>query len=136
MSYLLDTHIVCWANLEAERLSSNVQTILEQSTPLDKLCIADITLWEIAMLINKRRLVISLPIQHWIEQCVSSLRLQILPLTPEIVADSVQLPGNFHSDPADQLIVATARCHSATLITRDQKIIEWAKPGFVNVLAA
>lgn len=136
MIYLLDTHVVCWAVLEAERLSMPVKSILENLTPQDQLAVADITLWEIAMLICKQRLIINIPLQQWIEQCIINLKLQIIPLSAEIVADSVQLPNNFHSDPADQLIVATARCIKATLLTRDQKILDWAKSGFLHTLAA
>ena len=57
-------------------------------------------------------------------------------MTSQIAADSVGLPDHFHADPTDQLIVATARCTNATLITRDQKILSWAHPGFVKTLTA
>lgn len=134
--YLLDTHVACWAVLDADRISTNTRKIIEEALSVEKLAIADISLWEIAMLIQRRRLIVSLPLQQWIQQVVESLQLQVIPMTSQIVGDSVQLPENFHADPADQLIVATARCMNATLITRDEKILSWAKSGFVRILAA
>lgn len=134
--YLLDTHVACWAVLDADRIKPATRKTIEEALGAEKLAIADITLWEIAMLIQRRRLIVTLPHQQWIQQVVESLQLHVIPMTSQIVGDSVQLPENFHADPADQLIVATARCMNATLVTRDEKILSWAKSGFVKILAA
>lgn len=134
--YLLDTHVACWAVLDANKIQSSTRNTIEEALAVEKLAIADISLWEIAMLIQRRRLIVTLPLQQWIQQLVDSLQLQIIPMTSQIVGDSVQLPEDFHADPADQLIVATARCMNATLVTRDEKILSWAKSGFVKTLAA
>lgn len=79
---------------------------------------------------------VTLPLQQWIQQLIDSLQLQVIPMTSQIVGDSVQLPDGFHADPADQVIVATARCLNATLVTKDEKILTWAKSGFVRTLTA
>ena len=134
--YLLDTHVACWAVLDADRIFHDTRKTIEEALAVEKLAIADITLWEIAMLIKRRRLIVTLPLQQWIQQLVESLQLQVIPMTSQIAADSVQLPEGFHADPADQLIVATARCLNATLITKDEKILSWAQSGFVRILAA
>ncbi|MGI4850591.1 MAG: hypothetical protein ACRYGR_01420 [Janthinobacterium lividum] len=89
------------------------------------------------MLIQKQRLIVTLPLQEWIDQLVKMLRLHIIPMTVQIIADSVQLLSQgFHADPADQLSVATMRCLKGTLITRDVKILEWSQKGFINTLKA
>lgn len=134
--YLLDTHVACWAVLDADRINPATRKIIEEALAVERLAIADISLWEIAMLIQRRRLIVTLPLQQWIQQVVESLKLQVMPLTPQIVTDSVQLPEGFHSDPADQLIVATARCMNATLITKEEKILAWAQSGFVKTLTS
>ena len=134
--YILDTHVACWAALDADKLSPETRQVIEQALLSDDLYIANISLWELAMLIQKQRLIVTLPLQEWIDQLVKMLRLHILPITVQIVADSVQLPQGFHSDPADQLIVATTRCFKGTLITRDEKILTWSQKGFVKTLRA
>lgn len=134
--YVLDTHVACWAALDADKLIPETRQVVEQALLSDDLYIANITLWEIAMLIQKQRLIVTLPLQEWIDQLVKMLRLHVIPMTVQIVADSVQLPLGFHADPADQLIVATTRCLKGTLITRDEKILEWSQKGFVKTLKA
>ena len=134
--YILDTHVACWAALDADKITLDARQIIEQALLNDDLYFADISLWEIAMLIEKQRLIVMLPLQEWIDQLVKMLKLHILPMTTQIVADSVQLPLGFHADPADQLIVATARCMKGTLITRDEKILAWSQMGFVKTLKA
>ncbi len=133
--YLLDTHIACWAAFDADRLSPKIRSTIEKALSQNILAIADISLWEISMLIQQRQLIITLPLQQWIQQLVDSLYLQVIPMTPQIVADSIQLPEGFHADLADRLIVATARCFNATLITQDEEILNWSQPGFVRTLA-
>ena len=71
------------------------------------------------------RLAFKIPVLEWLRPAQSYPGVQVLPLTTEIVVDSTQLPGNFHKDPADQLIVATARVHSLPLLTMDSKILAY-----------
>ena len=134
--YILDTHVACWAVLDADRLSLEARTGIEQALLNDDLGLASISLWEMAMLIHKQRLIVTLPVQEWIDQVVKTLRLHVMPMTPQIVADSVQLPSGFHGNSADQLIVATTRCVKGTLITRDDNILKWAESGFVHAVKA
>ncbi len=87
--------------------------------------ISAISLWEIAKLVERKRLVLPCSINEWFEQALSYPGVQILALTPEIAVASTQLPGEFHREPADQIIVATARVHDCALVTSDGKISDY-----------
>lgn len=85
------------------------------------------------MLEAKGRLSFSSEISNWMEEAISVPGLQVVPLLPQIVIDSTRLPGNFHGDPADRLIVSTARYLKCPLITADGKIAAYGKSGFCSV---
>src|SRR5260370_37581570 len=132
ISYVLDTHILVWWRLDFKRLSKAQAQVLneleEQGEPAG---LSAISLRELAKLIQRGRIAIGMPMAAWLEDIGSHPLLTILPLTPRIAAESVCLGDDFHRDPADQIIVATARCHCLTLITADDEIRKWGK---VNVV--
>ena len=82
-----------------------------------------ISCWEVAKLVEIGRLHFSIPLAEWIARAL--LNVQLLPLSPEIAIESSQLPGSFHRDPADQLIVATARFYDCRLLTMDRLIQDY-----------
>ena len=84
-----------------------------------------ISCWEVAKLVEYRRLELDRPVSDWIDTALACPRLELLPLTPAIAVESTRLPGAFHRDPADQIIVATARILGIRLLTEDSKIIEY-----------
>ncbi|RMI12730.1 MAG: type II toxin-antitoxin system VapC family toxin [Calditrichaeota bacterium] len=84
-----------------------------------------ISCWEIAKLVEYGRLELPCSLKEWFDQALSYPGIYLLPLTPEIAIESTQLPGNFHRDPADQIIVATARVYDCPLITSDKKILSY-----------
>lgn len=89
------------------------------------------------MLSAKGRLNLDMPTQSWIEQLLSHLAIRLLALNdPAIAVECNELPSTFHADPADRLLVATARVGGYKLVTRDQKILDYGKAGHVKVLAA
>ena len=81
--------------------------------------------WEVAKLIQVGRLQLDRPVSHWIDAALSDPRLELLPITPAIAVESTRLPGAFHRDPADQLIVATARIQGIQLLSEDSKILAY-----------
>jgi PIN domain nuclease of toxin-antitoxin system len=81
--------------------------------------------WEVAKLVERGRMDLGLPVGDWMETALSYPGVELLGLTPEIVVESTQLPGTFHRDPADQLIVATARVEGMALATCDQKLLAY-----------
>jgi PIN domain nuclease of toxin-antitoxin system len=86
------------------------------------LVVSIISCWEVAKLIEKKRLSFPIPTEDWIRQALVYPGIQLLDLTPRIAIESTQLPDNFHKDPADQIIVATARILDIPLVTYDIEI--------------
>ncbi len=78
--------------------------------------------WEVAKKHSLGKLVLGLPVNDWMTVATTSQGLELVPLTPEIALASANLPNGFKSDPADEIIVATARFHNLTLITSDKRI--------------
>jgi PIN domain nuclease of toxin-antitoxin system len=120
---LLDTHIfVFWVN-EAERLRPVTRRLIEAEA--DSILISSITLWEIAKLVQLGRLSLSLPVTEWLEQALAYPKVRVVPLSPTIAIESTVLPQPFHKDPADEIIVATARVLGCPLVTYDGKIVAY-----------
>jgi len=81
-----------------------------------------ISIWEVAKKVEKRQLVLDRPLDQWLDQAVTSEGLGLWELTRPVLVESSSLPQPFHGDPADQIIVATARRHGALIATKDEKI--------------
>jgi PIN domain nuclease of toxin-antitoxin system len=121
---VLDTHIwVWWVNGSAEL--SPVKRQLLAAHQADGLGVSVISCWEIAKLVEKGRLSLTLPVGQWIEQALAYPGIRLLPLDPKIAVASTQLPPPFHNDPADQIITATARELNCPLATDDGKILAY-----------
>jgi PIN domain nuclease of toxin-antitoxin system len=116
---VLDTHVLIWHALAPQRLSTQATALLGQGKQENRLYCSDITLWEIAMLMSKKRLEVETDAVSFIETAIAALVIQVLPVTPQIAGLSVSLPGVTHLDPADRIIAATAVCHQAVLLTAD-----------------
>jgi PIN domain nuclease of toxin-antitoxin system len=117
---ILDTHIWIWWVDDNPKLSSQNREII-QSEQDDGLGISIISCWEIAKLFEKNRLDLGISLEEWLENAINYHQIQVLHLSLPIILESTRLSG-FHADPADQIIVATARVHGVTLVTQDQKI--------------
>ena len=124
MKFLLDTHALLWAVEAPERLPSSLRRTLARPEQLPY-AVAAISLWEIGMLEAKGRLLLPCPLLEWFRRHVRAPFAEVVPLGPEVAADAVHLPGDFHGDPADRLIVATARSHELTIVTADRRIRAW-----------
>ena len=86
---------------------------------------AAISIWEVAKLVEKNKIRLSVGMDQWVAQALDMHQFQFLPLSPEIAIESTRLPPPFHQDPADQIIVASARLFDATLLTVDQLILDY-----------
>jgi PIN domain nuclease of toxin-antitoxin system len=91
----------------------------------DGLGVSIISCWEVAKLVERGRLELTIPVERWIEQALAYPEVELLQLTPRIVVESTQLPGEFHRDPADQMLVATARVYDIPLLTADSKLLDY-----------
>ncbi len=125
---ILDTHVWIWWITESENLSVQATEAINKA---DIIGIAAISCWELAMLVAKNRIGLSMDVQIWINIALQHPKTQLLALTPEIAVLSTRLPGNFHGDPADRLIVASSLVHKAQLISKDDKIKQW---GYAQVI--
>ena len=121
---VLDTHIWIWWVSEPSRLSENYKNYLEANES-SGMGVPAISCWEVAMLVAKGRLGFSVPVRDWIEQALAYPGIRLIELSPQIAIDSTQLPGTFHKDPADQMIVATARVLGCPLVTMDGLILQY-----------
>lgn len=118
---VLDMHIWLWWVHGDERLKPEYAQYLE-SHENTNLGVSVISCWEIAKLVEYHRLSLPCPVNEWFWQALAYPNIKLLNLTPQIVIDATQLPQPFHRDPADQLIVATARVYGCPLMTLDGKI--------------
>ena len=133
-NYLLDTHIWYQFVTGDEALKPTARKLISESIPQHGVCVAAISCWEIAMLNAKKRIILKEPSFTWIKHSLYRMRSQVLELSIEVATESCQLPDDFHADPADRLIVATARVHGIPLITQDKNILRYAKNGYLNVI--
>ena len=124
MRYLLDTHVWLLAMEAPDRLSPAVRHVLFDSTNLP-FGISVISAWEVVKKESIGRLRLSSPIRQWLSSACREPFVELLPLSLDTSYEANHLPGSFHRDPADQIIVATGRIHSLTLITADAKILEY-----------
>lgn len=134
---LLDTHVWLWyAEGVAKRLKPTVVSRIEDALLTNRLHVSVVSVWEIGLLVAKNRITLSAPVKDWVQQATAIPGLRLRPLDWPSAIESTLLPGTPHSDPADRLLIATARIGGYTLVTRDRKILDYGKAGHVNVLAA
>ncbi|MGB7203159.1 MAG: type II toxin-antitoxin system VapC family toxin [Pyrinomonadaceae bacterium] len=121
---ILDTHVWVW-NVQGDKRLSKDQQELIRSHESKEIGISAISLWEVAKAVELKRLTLSRPVSEWLVFALDAPGIILLPLTADIAVESTQLPGKFHKDPFDQLIVATARIYDAPLVTSDSEILSY-----------
>ena len=114
---ILDTHAWIWFVTESNQLGKDATKVLSN----ERFCgISAISCWEVAMLVEKKRIEFKFPIEQWLNLALE--KVQLLPLTPEVAILASRL-SPFHGDPADRIITATAIINQSNLITKDERII-------------
>ena len=121
---LLDTHIWIWWVNEPEKLTQAITHHLDELSPAH-IHISSISCWEVAKLVEKGRLQLSEPLSDWFDKAIDHSGITVINLERTIISDACNLPGTFHADPADQLIVATSRMKGLPLLTVDGKILAY-----------
>ncbi len=124
MKYLLDTHTWIWCNVNPQRLSSRVKKLIIERE-YSMLLLSAISVWEFCKLIEKGRLAISISPLEWLNIALDLAGLELVHLTPLISYKSTTLDQPFHNDPADQIIVATAKVENAIIVTSDKRIQDY-----------
>jgi PIN domain nuclease of toxin-antitoxin system len=134
---LLDTHCWLWAQLgQVDRLSRRAVAAMRNAESAGNLRVSVISVWELGMLEERGRVALPMNIRKWVEEALTKPGISLAPLTTEIAIESSNLPGNLHGDPADRIIVATARAWNATLLTKDERLIDYSHQRHVRVLEA
>lgn len=128
---VLDTHIWIWHVQGDPRLRKEHREIIQQHEP-KRIGLSAISLWEVAKSVELGRLELPLSLEDWFVAALAAPGIEILPLTPEVAIESTRLPGSFHKDPFDQLIVATARLYDALLLTDDSLIQKYPNVRLVK----
>ncbi|HWI17072.1 MAG TPA: type II toxin-antitoxin system VapC family toxin [Vicinamibacterales bacterium] len=126
MPTVLDTHAWIWCVTRDRRLSARARTAITKAAAGGSLHLSMFSIWEVAKKVEKGQLALDRPLDEWLDTALEVDGLQLVDLTRAIVVDSCQLPQPFQGDPADQMIVATTRALSATLITKDVRLRDYA----------
>jgi PIN domain nuclease of toxin-antitoxin system len=105
-------------------LAPSARHVIEQHETAG-LGVSIISCWEVAKLVQVGRLVLPCPVSEWIQKALSYPGVRLVQLSPRVVVESTQLPGQFHRDPADQMIVATARVLGVPVVTADERILAY-----------
>jgi PIN domain nuclease of toxin-antitoxin system len=114
---------------EAPRLGARTAEALNRAGWENRIAVSAITPWEIGLLVSKGRLQLGADVMEWIREALAKPGVQLAPLEPEIAVASTRLPFEMHADPADRILVATARHLGATLVTADGALLEFARQG-------
>jgi len=125
MKYLLDTHTWIWWHMHPQSLSRKVKILIGNASRYDELLLSAISPWEFSKLLEKGRIGISCDPEGWINAALDLPKLILVHISPILAYRSTILPQPFHNDPADQIIVATAREENATVLTKDKNILEY-----------
>jgi PIN domain nuclease of toxin-antitoxin system len=132
---LLDTCAAIWIT-ENEGLSDPAIAAMDGAYSRgEPVFVSPITAWERALLSARGKLVSPVAPLTWFERLIRDSKFTIAALTPSILVDCWFLPGDFHRDPADRILVATARAFDLTIVTRDRPILAYADEGHVRALA-
>jgi len=120
---VLDTHtLVWWLSGQDDLLSDLAIGAINAEMPGGEILVSSISAWEIATLVSKGRLALTMDVTSWLDTAAEIEALRFVPVDNELAVKSTELPGEFHKDPADRIIVATARKFAAQLVTADEKI--------------
>ena len=130
MNLLLDTHVWVWASEDPAQLGPKIRGLLKDER--NGRSVSAVSTLEIARLVWSGDVVLQIPLQEWVEKSLVDLRTESLPVTNEIAIEAYRLPEPFHRDPADRQIVACARIHELTVVTADERILNWPHVSSVD----
>lgn len=133
---LLDTQVLIWFSQGDTRLEEPARKIVSGEAANGEVVVSPISFWEVSMLVQKARLSLGMDVLDWIEAVLRQPRVRIEPISPTIAVDAGRLPGDIHGDPADRLIIATARQIACPVLTTDRKILDYAVQGHVHAIDA
>jgi PIN domain nuclease of toxin-antitoxin system len=127
---LLDTCALLWL-AEGGEMAPNARKAIVAGS----LNVSLISVWEVANLVRKNRIVLTMPVAKWFLQAVETMEAAVIELTVDILTGSCELPGLPPNDPADRIIIATAREARTVLVTRDKHILAYSQSGYLRTMA-
>lgn len=123
---VLDTHaLVWWVNGDSTPLSPTARKAIEGELTGGEILVSSISAWELGMLVSRGRLALSIDVTEWLAAVGEIKAVRFVPVDNEIAVKSTELPGEFHKDPADRIIVATSRKFAVPIVTADEKIRDY-----------
>jgi PIN domain nuclease of toxin-antitoxin system len=124
---LLDTHVwLRYGNSSSPFRRAAIDAI-DEGLESGAVYVSVISIWEIALLVRQNKLALHVSVERWVDDALAVSGLQLLPLSPQIAIESVNLPEPMHKDPADRILVASARVERLTLVTADKAVLKFAK---------
>jgi len=130
---LLDTHVWIWLASGNSILSPATRKAIDRAKDQEHLLISPISVWEISMLVERKRIVLDRDLADWLNQWIESPGILTAEFSFQVALLSNRLPGNLHGDPADRILIATAYHENAVLVTADEKILAYGKDSFISV---
>ncbi|MBI3924529.1 MAG: type II toxin-antitoxin system VapC family toxin [Armatimonadetes bacterium] len=127
MSWLLDTHVWLWSQLDPQQLGGQTAALLLDRE--QELHVSTISTLEIARLVELGHVELGVEVEEWVRLAMDALPAVTIELSHSIAAESYRLPAPFHRDPADRILVATARTRSLALLTADRRILDYPHVG-------
>jgi PIN domain nuclease of toxin-antitoxin system len=121
---LLDTHAWFWWVKQDPALGAATITALDRLATTTRPVVSVISLWEIAMLVERRRLALDVPLREWLDAAAHPRKVELVQITPAIAAATADLPSDFQRDPADRILVATSRVLGVPMLTYDRRITD------------
>ena len=131
---LLDTCALIWS-VNRDPISSEALKPIAKASATGALFLSPVSAWEIGLLTSRGRLSLQVPAETYIARAFSRPGVRVAPLTAEIAVRASYLPGTFHEDPADRMLISTAIFMGLPLVTRDRRILRYGAEGYVSVLA-
>ena len=131
---LLDTCAAIWVAEAAPMTQASIDALSDATYAKEPIAVSPITAWERGLLVSLGRLGSTLEPKAWFNRLVEREEMVLAQMTPDILTDASFLPGPIHRDPADRIIIATARAFGMTIVTRDRLILDYAARGHVNAL--
>jgi PIN domain nuclease of toxin-antitoxin system len=129
----LDTCAVLWT-ASGERMSERSRQAIDMAAPRDGVFVSPVSAWEIGTLVRAGRVALSMPPEAWFDAMLALPGMMLAPMSPPILIASAFLPGSPPDDPADRIIVATARAENLLIVTRDRKLLCYADAGHVRAV--
>jgi PIN domain nuclease of toxin-antitoxin system len=130
---LLDTHAILWLD-NGDPLSAAAHEAIRRAVPAGGVLVSPASAWEIGLLVSKGRLTLDLDPVAWFQRFLRVAGIRLTPLTIEIAAGCSFLPEPFHGDPADRVLVTTARERDVPLVTRDRRLLDFAATGVIRTI--